>query len=349
MASVYARNGMLYIQYMYEGKNIQRSTKLGDNPINRKIVTKQMLPDMERKIVMGELESHTKTLEDYVTIYLERKGTKGFKTFHKMCARAKTVSTYFHKKKICDIKVSEIERFLFSLNITIDSTKEYKTILIGAFQIAFKDNAINTNPMLKVEQGIGLQQKVVDSDPFTPAEVKVILENAEGWLKNYLAISFYTGMRTGEALGLMITDILTDSIFIRHNMVGGLLSTPKTKNSVREIPLFEVLRPYIDSQIKEAISEKRERLFEVSSSIKIYNGTRFSPWSRLLVKCSLAHRKLYITRHTFITTMLSSGNYSILQIAKIAGHVNTEMIVKNYAKYIRGEQLKIDRSTDIFL
>ena len=37
-----------------------------------------------------------------------------------------------------------------------------------------------------------------------------------------------------------------------------------------------------------------------------------------------------------------------MTIAQIVGHRNTEMIVKNYAKFIRGEHLIVDRKIDLF-
>jgi len=37
-----------------------------------------------------------------------------------------------------------------------------------------------------------------------------------------------------------------------------------------------------------------------------------------------------------------------LDIAQIVGHTNTEMIVRNYAKYIKGEHLKVSRNLNIF-
>jgi len=38
----------------------------------------------------------------------------------------------------------------------------------------------------------------------------------------------------------------------------------------------------------------------------------------------------------------------MLDIAQIVGHSNTEMIIRNYAKFIKGEHLKINRYLDIF-
>jgi integrase len=42
--------------------------------------------------------------------------------------------------------------------------------------------------------------------------------------------------------------------------------------------------------------------------------------------------------------MLKSEKLSVLEIAQIVGHTNSKMIIENYARYIKGEHLKISSS-----
>lgn len=63
----------------------------------------------------------------------------------------------------------------------------------------------------------------------------------------------------------------------------------------------------------------------------------------------ISYRKVYNTRHTFITAMLKSGALSVLEIAQIVGHTNSKMILENYARFIKGEHLKIRSSFNPFL
>ena len=46
--------------------------------------------------------------------------------------------------------------------------------------------------------------------------------------------------------------------------------------------------------------------------------------------------------------MLKSGQLSVLEIAQMVGHTNTKMILERYAKFIKGEHLKIQRDFDPF-
>lgn len=80
-----------------------------------------------------------------------------------------------------------------------------------------------------------------------------------------------------------------------------------------------------------------------------YKSAKLTPhWKSLLKECDIAHRILYSSRHTFISTSLKIGSLSMLDIAQIVGHSNTEMIIRNYAKFIKGEHLKISRSISLF-
>lgn len=71
-------------------------------------------------------------------------------------------------------------------------------------------------------------------------------------------------------------------------------------------------------------------------------------WHQLVKDCGIEYRKLYSTRHTFITAMLNSGKFKIMEIAAIVGHTSPEMIMKNYAGFIQDNHLKIDTSVNLF-
>jgi integrase len=46
--------------------------------------------------------------------------------------------------------------------------------------------------------------------------------------------------------------------------------------------------------------------------------------------------------------MLNSGIFKIMEIAAIVGHSSPEMIMKNYAGFIKDEHLKIDTKLNLF-
>ncbi len=50
--------------------------------------------------------------------------------------------------------------------------------------------------------------------PYTAGEVTTLLKESDGWFKVFLYLVFSTGLRTGEAIGLMWDDIDFENGFI---------------------------------------------------------------------------------------------------------------------------------------
>ncbi len=45
--------------------------------------------------------------------------------------------------------------------------------------------------------------------------------------------------------------------------------------------------------------------------------------------------------------MLNSGKIKVMDLARMVGHSSPQMILTTYAKYVKGEQLTIDRAIDL--
>ncbi|MFW9618297.1 MAG: hypothetical protein ACMV1K_11865 [Sulfurospirillum sp.] len=71
-------------------------------------------------------------------------------------------------------------------------------------------------------------------------------------------------------------------------------------------------------------------------------------WLSVLKRSHVRYRKLYNTRHTFVTEMLKSGKVSVLTVAKMLGHTNSKMVLTTYSGFIEAEELKIDRTISLF-
>jgi len=84
-------------------------------------------------------------------------------------------------------------------------------------------------------------------EPFTREEVRILIDSANDFFRLYLAIGFYTGMRRGEILGLMYSDIDFENrvIHVKRSITNGKISTPKTQKSIRTVPIFDDLVPYL--------------------------------------------------------------------------------------------------------
>lgn len=340
----------LYVQFYLDGKCVQRSTKLEDTPKNRKFIENSIIPPMRLKILKGEINTkqQNKDFDFFAKKYLASKDH--LKTYDQVSnIVANQLLPIFSKRDVTSIKRYEINEFAASKIADKTTPKRVKILtntIAAILSEAIEYEVITDN----VATGIKLPKHVKkDLEPFTQEEVNKILENVDNlWFKAFLAISFYTGIRTGEALALNWNDINLDDgyISITKALRNGKIDTPKTRNSVRDVPIFEPLHEII--KVYRSVSKSIPLFLNPHTGNMFYKSAKLTQfWKELLSRCNIEYRILYSTRHTF-TTMLKSGQFNMLEIAQMAGHSNTEMIVRNYAKFIKGEHLKINRRLNIF-
>lgn len=353
MACIYPRRGILQIKYKTPDGWKQKSTGLKDTPQNRRRIEQEFIPALELHLKKKAEQKSQESIEKYAQLYLLSK--EDLATYWEIKARVEKIIAFFKNRDIRQIKVSEIRAWIATLEVKPKTISSYMSNFRGIFDMAVQDEIIEKNPFIHIPKP---RKKILDGEeeeiePFTSWEVERILQTAPNPLRNFLAISFYTGMRSGEVIGLQVSDIKDDVIDLKRSISRGIVSTPKTAKSIRRIPIFDVLRPYLEDQIAQARLNRSLWLFSRGGKHlygidNIRGHAPYGPWYRLLKELGLTYRKIYNTRHTFITAMLKSGKLSVMEIAQIVGHSNSKMILENYAKFIEGEQLRIDRAFDPF-
>lgn len=349
MARITKKKGSskLYLDYKLLGKRMQRSTGMEDTEENRHILETEVIPNLEAKIKLGMIEPERD--ESFKYYGLEYKvSKKESKSYDQKRYVIEKVIEYFENKKVRSITRLDVKKYLNTLEVKTDSKRPYLTAIRGILGIALDDEAIKRN----VASGIELRSEEEEDEiePFSHEEVKLILDNTEGMLRNYLGIAFYQGFRPGETLGIMRSEAIDalkeNKISIKRSISKGKITTPKTKSSIREVPLFEMAIPFIEDQLKRSTSFY---LFDIDGKyVRDINAIMQRRWTKLLEKLGIEYRKAYNTRHTFITAMLNSGEYKMMDIAKMVGHKNIRMIVEHYAGFIKDDHLRVNVKTDIF-
>ncbi len=120
----------------------------------------------------------------------------------------------------------------------------------------------------------------------------------------------------------------------------GQITTPKNKPSIREVDLLEPVEKIL-KELKE--SEPENKKFVFISMPK--RSTMFQRAFRTLLRAlNLKDRKLYTTRHTFASLMLSQGEEA-MWVSKTLGHKDLNTTYKTYSHYIP----KQDKERAIFL
>ncbi len=139
-------------------------------------------------------------------------------------------------------------------------------------------------------------------------------------------------MRTGEQLALTWEDIDFDhqTISINKSLNElGQITSPKNQNSVREVDLLKPAAKIL-KELKESEPAGKKFVF-------IGMPRRTSVFQRrfreLLKALDLKDRKLYTTRHTFASLMLSQGEEP-MWVSKMLGHKDLNTTYSAYSHYI---------------
>lgn len=336
-----------YVRYQvfFKNGNVKKgetSTHVLKSEQNLKYMKSKYLPAWIAK-ELEKLKVATKTKKVF-SYYLEKFLTihESDKSFNNRIGVYNRVNKFFGDKVLTEIKTLTVKEYLASLNLRNSSKRDYLACIKGTLDIALDDEAIDRNV------AFGIRFKREEKSPinvFSIDEISLLLNKSDGMFRNYIGIALNTGMRSGEILGLMHSDILEDRITVKRSVSKGRITSPKTLRSVRDIPMLDSVRPFIESQKKLSNSLY---LFEYDGAF-IKDASYFKRrWHQLIKDCGIEYRKLYSTRHTFITAMLNSEKYKIMDIAAIVGHTSPEMIMKNYAGFIKGNHLKVDTSTDLY-
>ena len=344
MASLYNKKGILYLQLCKNGIRKQVSLRVPDTEQNRKKVTPRFIKEIESSLFESS-SSVVRTVSFYADLYLRSRSVDcKFGTMQKYkIVVDKYVLPKFGDLDISIIKPSDIKFFIQKLDLSSSSILNISSVFSGIFDEAVYDEAIRDNPFKYVR----LPKKVcAEARPFTVDEVNLLLEKSDGFLKNLLALLFYTGLRSGEAMALRWESVDWQNGFISvvSSRRQGREDTPKTSSGFRRIPIFGSLLPYLQNQFLIS-GQFYGYVFCHSDGTPFwdYKNIRDFAWKSLLKKCGIQYRRLYDTRSTFATVALSSGKFTVNEVAYIMGHSGSEVLFRKYNKYIKSEVSKISK------
>lgn len=343
---LYSRAGTLYLTYYHGFDRVRKSTGLPDTRENRKFIENKIIPELLFELKYGEKEKEKVIphFDHYANIYLsEQQNRLKARTFGQYSRILKNeIIPFFGVQQIDQIKTTDVRIWVNKQleKVSPKTVAEKLSIIRTIFRYAFEDEVIARNPVDTVRLPTHAKP---DVEPLSTDDVKRLLSVAEGWYRNFLAMAVYTGMRTGEMIALQWEDIDMDTgyIRVRHSITRGVLSTPKTLESVRDIPIIPALMKYIKSQFLET-GLNGGFIFRVSTGAHIHDASniRKNYWNHTVKRAGIIYRKPYSTRHTFAVEMLNSGKVKVMDIARMMGHTSPQMLMTKYARYIKSEQIK---------
>ncbi len=334
----------LWVNFTHNGKRFRKPLNLEDTKANRKLAQTKLLPELQLKLVSGKFFNNiVPTVDEF-----REKSFSMHSASRKQTTKDDYLSAYnlhiypiLGNYKINALKASKLQTWQNNLlkELSPRRVRAIRAVLNGILQDALKDELLDKNPLSLVATP---KISKVDIYPFSIDEIFDILDKAEDQYRNFYALAFFTGMRSGEMIGLKWSDIDMQhmEINIARTIKMGVTSTPKTESSIRTIDILDTLLPYIQNQY-EITGGQNSYVFLNNDNTHFYDIKRIrdTHWRRVLKKCELDYRPIYHTRHSFATMMLEN-NEDILWVSSMLGHTNATMTLTNYAKYINRKSKK---------
>ena len=252
-----------------------------------------------------------------------RKLSRAFKTGEKYQT---TVSLFLKslgkraESPLASITVRDIERFrdARSKDVSPVTTREDIKILSAAFTVARKQGAIHSNPCEAVDMPKGDGEA---RDAFTPGDVALLLAatDSDEW-KTAILLSFYAGMRLGDAVSLKWDAVDFSSGLIRYRAA-------KTK-SVVEVPMHHTLQAHLEAMAGDSagiISPTLARQKIPGRSglsrqfMEIMRAAGIDPGKVEGKNRTFSKLSFHSLRHGFVSAMANAGIAPELR-QKLAGH-----------------------------
>ena len=285
----------------------------------------------------------------YADLYLKLgRSVWKFSTFCKNEGIVNNRLSFFFDKEIEEIKPSDVRSWLSDITgVGSKSKKNYLNCLNGVFNLALEDETIDKNPVIHIKKLVYTAPRI---EPFTNTEVLNILEEAKKYpfkFRLFIAIGFFTGMRTGEIIALKNQDVDMVNRIITINATRSRFgeSSPKTIKSARRVPILNRLYDLLRFRKFTYEYLLETQYHEPYRDCGVFLDTC---WKPILKSLDIKYRRPYTMRHTYATNMLRRNLISPPELAALMGHTSVKMIYDVYVNYINSNFSEFKRDIEIY-
>lgn len=213
------------------------------------------------------------------------------------------------------------------------------------FDVAVEElDMIPKNPCIKSIKATGEETEKVSA--LTKAQTDELLTAAKDTpLYLFVLLALKAGLRRGELLGLMWSDIDFDAgmltvqrsvSYTAENPQGGLVPTVKTEAGYRDIPLpqsvLAELKKYMGQSQSLYVTPGRDGSY-MSCSVLAYI------WEKLARRLSFPCHPHQL-RHTCITNWFADAGLDIKEVQYCAGHSCPNMTLDRYTHYLKQDRIE---------
>lgn len=380
-----------------DGRYVGRFTdRFGNRPEFKSFQLREVKSDLAKAIYEDErklnvnnpnvtLDNWYKTWMDIYKYGVIKKNTKaGYIQHYK-----KHISPKLGKLKLCDIsrlQIQELINKMDKLNYGYEAKNRTRIMILDMFNKAMQDEVVSRNPA----KGIHITRDE-EKEPrvLSKEEQSIFFDCCKGtFYDNLFVVAVNTGLRPGEVTALTEKDIdfnkkiiSVSKTLIYQKWEGDTvktihIDTPKTKTSVRKIPINQRTENALKKQIiqksviknrynaKECDEDFHDLLFTTKFNTPIIEQIYIDAIQKIVDEINSTRDVLdeferftpHCFRHTFATRCIEAGmKPKVLQ--KILGHATLQMTMDLYAhilpdvqademELLESEMIKIDNMSE---
>lgn len=266
------------------------------------------------------------------------------------CARTREEWADYRMKEITPTRIAAWYQRLGDQGYAKGTVRNHQDILASVFRhwIVYFGGDFNPCPYVDVPRNLSTKVRM----PPTDAQLAAVRAHPEGF--GFVAwLLMYTGIRLGECMALQWQDVdfdagvihITKSVWWRN--CNPVITTPKTKNVIRDVPILAVLRPlllehqgaptdYVTSGRATPFtsSEYRRRWAAYWRSLGYYHSDGSGAWD--------ADVSAHQFRHGMASTLYAAG-VGEMEAQRILGHAS---ITTTHEVYTHLRQAQLSAAAD---
>lgn len=274
--------------------------------------------------------------------------------------------------KLYDIKSLQIQRYyneLFTSGKSSSMIKNLNKLLKAFFNYALAEGYILKNPcsgkgiVIPKSDNLELDNEEDEIKVFSDEEIDKLKKSlVKNRIKALFLLGLGTGLRQGELLALKWSDIDFDKrelkvqrsikkVSVINNdysrEMKTLIQVPKTKGSLRTVPIPSSLIPILKEHKQKQTLEKikagpsyidNDFVFttELGNTIDARNLIR--AYKRALKNANIPYRKFHNLRHTYATKLFEAG-VPLKTVSELLGHSNISITANIYTHVMPKEKI----------
>lgn len=269
----------------------------------------------------------------------------------------RNIKPYIGEMLIRDVKPIHCQNILNQMASSYSNAviEHSRLVMWMMFDSAVENEMLSRNPItrsIKCTSG----RKSKEMRALTIEEQKLFLETVKNTSNyNQYALILQTGLRTGEMIGLKWSDVdfknhllhIRRTMEYRHSVGEWRTGEPKTKNSIRDVPLTQEAINILKNQ-KEKLKTLKAKVIPMEFADQVFlcrdgTPTKNSAYDNKLFyycdKAGIPRFSMHVLRHTFATRCIEAGmKPKTLQM--ILGHSSINITMNLYVHITDDEKIK---------